>query len=274
MNPAMIDTFAILYAPSVNKEKENRLIQKLINIVENLNIGEVNIQINPELPIYEYWENKPNNLITLIIGWGLCANPSWEILIPEMQYLEPVRQFIAIDLFERKRFDGRLLEKPMINAGKYLRQKIKRNNQDLFFDGYFLQANVPYGIRKVQVNYAERENQSSMPLFAFEPGEPSEVEIVRMIFELFVGHDYNRTEICTLLNAQEVEAPKKSGVWNAGAIKTILESPLYIGANQYRGYIKQDVFTPIIEKYIFYEAQAKMSQMDLSVGNTTRKKVV
>ena len=269
----MIDTFAILYAPGVNKEKESRLIQKLNNIVERLNIGEVNIRINPELPIDQYWENEPNNLITLIIGWGLCAKPSWEILIPEMQYFESARQFIAIDLFERKGLDGRLLEKPMISAGKYWSQKIKQNNQNLFFDGYFLQANVPYGLRKVQLSDSERENHSSVPLFAFEPGEPSEVEIVRMIFELFVSHDYNRTEICTLLNAQEVKSPLKNGIWNARTIKTMLKSPLYIGANQYCGYIKHDVFPQVIEKAIFYEAQAKISLMDLSVGNTTRKKV-
>lgn len=186
--------------------------------------------------------------------------------------MESVRQFIAIDLFERKGLGGKLLEKPMKNANKFLRQNIERNNRGLFFDGYFLRENAPYGLKKVRVKDAKKKNLFSIPLFVLEPGKQSEVEIVRMIYELFVYHDYNRTKICTLLNSQEVKAPRKSGVWNATTIKTLLESPLYIGANQYHEYIKHDVFTPIIEKAIFYEAQAKIAHMDLSVGNRNEKK--
>jgi hypothetical protein len=269
----MTDTFAILHAPNTSKRMENRLIQKLNIIINCLNIGKFKISVNPDFPIDNYLKNDSKNLFTLIIAWGLCVKPSWEIIMPATQCLVSLRQFIAIDLFERKGLDGRILETPKINAGKYWSQNIKRNNKNLFFDGYFLQAKIPYGLKKVTVSNTKKIISSSMPMFAFEPGEPSEVEIVRMIFDLFVSHDYNRTEICTLLNAQEVQAPQKNGIWNAKTIKTILESPLYIGANQYRGYIKQNVFTPIIEKYIFYEAQAKISQIDLSVGNTTRKKI-
>jgi len=269
----MTDTFAIVYAPDANEDKEKRLVQKMSNVIARLNIGKFKIITNPGIPIDKCWQSHSKGSVNLVLGWGLHTKPSWEILIPELHYLDSLRQLIAIDLFEREGFDGRLLEKPTINAGKYWSQNMKRKNQNLFFDGYFLQATVPYGLKKVPAGEAVREGQSLMPLFAFEPGDPSEVEIVRMIFELFVGHDYNRTEICTLLNAQEVKAPLKSGIWNARTIKTILESPQYIGANQYRGYIKHDVFRPIIEKTIFYEAQAKISQMDLSVGNTTRKKL-
>ena len=248
----MTDTFAIVYAPNANAEKEKRLVQKMSNIIARINIGKFKIITNPDLPIDKYWQSHSKGSVNLVLGWGCHASPSSEILIPELHNLESLRQLIAIELFEREGLDGRVLEKPNINAGKYWSQNMKRNNQNLFFDGYFLQAKVPYGLKRISVGESFREDRSSMPLFVFEPGDPSEVEIVRMIFELFVGHDYNRTEICTLLNAQEVNAPLKSGIWNARTIKTILESPLYIGANQYRGYIKHDVFRPIIEKAIFY----------------------
>jgi len=91
-----------------------------------------------------------------------------------------------------------------------------------------------------------------------KPGESSEIEIVKLIFDLFVNHDYNRTQICNLLNAQRVNAPNKSDLWNPSKILTILKSPMYIGANQYRESIIYNVFPPIIEKSVFFEAQARI----------------
>ncbi len=270
----MTNTYAILYAPGSPKDREKRLIQKLKTIIDRFGIQDVQIKINPDLPIRRCPQNNRSNLLTLIVGWGLPSLPAWERIVPESDFLESVRQFIAIDLFERSRLDGNSLKAPKMNAGSHLSQNIKRNNRNLFFDGFFLQAKVPYGMRKVQVKNVFQDKEMNNPVFTFEPGDPSEVEIVRMIFELYVSHDYNRTEICALLNAQEIRGPQKNGTWNAGNIKTILKSPFYIGANQYRGFVKYDVFTPIIEKYIFYEAQSKISQTDLSVGNTTRKKAM
>lgn len=270
----MTDTFAILYAPGSPKDRERRLVQKLKAILDRFDIGNTRIEINPDLPISRFPQNRLKNLLTLIIGWGLPSLPSWELIVPEKQFLNSLRQFIAIDLFERNGLDGRPLKIPKMNAGNYQSKYIKQNNRRLFFDDSFLQAKVPYGMRKVPVRNAFQNEEETIPIFTFEPGDTSEIEIVRMIFDLYVSHDYTRTEICTLLNSQEVKAPQKNGIWNAGTIKTILKSPFYIGANRYRKFIKHDVFTPIIEKYIFYEAQAKISQMDLSVGKTTRKKAL
>jgi hypothetical protein len=263
----MPDIFAILFAPDSSKGAEKQLIQKLRNIIDLLNIGKADIRVNPRLPIKEYWEGKTEGMITLIIGWGLHSKPSWELLMPEQQYLKSVRQFLAIDLFERKGIDGRVFEKPHINAGKYWSHRIQQRNRNLFFEGYFLQSTEPYALKRMKVIPREGDNNSSMPLYTFEPGKSDEVEIVKIIFDLFVNHDYNRTEICNLLNAQEVKTPKKSSAWDIRIIKTILESPLYIGANQYRKCIKYDVFIPIIEKSVYFEAQAKMAQSNMSASS-------
>lgn len=145
-------------------------------------------------------------LLTVIIGWGLKEKPSWETIIPRPKSLDSVRQLIAIDLFERKGLDGRVLEKPLINAGKFWSRRMQLNNQTLFLEGNFLQASTPYDLKRVELVCAGNNTKSPIPLFAFEPGDSSEVEIIRMIFELFVDHDHNRSEICNLLNAQEVKA--------------------------------------------------------------------
>jgi len=266
----MSDTVAILYAPGSKIEKEEWLLRKFRNAIDGFNIGKAKILVNPKMPIINFWEDKTDGLTTLIIGWGLISNPNWEMLIPEPVLFRSIRQLIAIDLYEREGLDGRILERPRAEAGKFLSQKMKQNNYNLFFKGYFLQATTPYGLKKVLVSGIDIEDSSSNSLFTFEPGECSEVGIIRTIFDLFVTHDYNRTEICTLLNTQEVKPPKRSNVWNTRIITTILESPFYVGANQYKGFIKYDIFPPIVEKSIYFEAQAKLSQINF----ITRRKII
>jgi hypothetical protein len=257
----MTDTIAVLYSPGSESEKTDWLLRKFSYVIKSLNFRKATIQVNPKMPILSYRNNENNGLNTLILGWGLISKPNWEILIPETALFRSIRQLMAIDLYEREGIDGRILEKPTAKAGQFFSQKIIQNNRNLFFEGCFLQATIPYGLKKVMVDSSDIENGCSNPMFAFEPGDSSEVEIIRTIFDLFVTHDYNRTEICGLLNAQEVRPPKRCNIWNTRTITTILESPFYIGANQYKGFIKYDVFPPIVGKTIYFEAQAKLSQI-------------
>ena len=260
----MAEDIAILYAPGVSLQIRNSLICKLNNVLEQLNIGKPEIFVNPEFPIDILMDIKKKKLLTMVIGWGLKDRPSWEKIIPEPKHFGSIRQLFAIDLFERKGFDGRTLVRPMMNAGKYWSQKMQQHRRNLFFSDYFLHPSAPYGLKKVQVPNADNDyHPPNMPLFIYKPGEPAEVEIVRMIFELFVGHDYNFSKICNLLNSREVSAPKKSKVWHPRTIKTILKCPLYIGANKFHDFLKYDVFQSIIAKPVFFEAQAKISQMDI-----------
>jgi len=260
----MAETLAILYASA---SLQNGLINKLNNIVQLFDIGKAEIIVNPEFPISACLKGKQKNLLTVIIGWGRKGKPSWETILPSQKHLRSIRQLFAIDLYEREGVDGRVLGKPMMNAGKYWSERMRQYKQNLFFEGYFLHPFTPYGLKKVKAPKIDDSSPSSMSLFVFEPGEPAEVGIVRMIFDLFVGHDYNFSEIANLLNAQEVNAPKNCRAWNPRPIKTILKSPLYIGANKFRGFIKYDVFPAIIEKPVYFEAQAKISQMSIFAGN-------
>ena len=98
-----------------------------------------------------------------------------------------------------------------------------------------------------------------------EPGDPEKVEIVRLIFELFVIHDYTLTDICNLLNSQGVKSPLKSNTWKTRVVRTILESEIYIGANEFCGCVKHGVFPSFIDKSIFFEARAKISRNHLTL---------
>lgn len=254
----MPSLLAILHSPGSRKSLEELLLKKFTCKMKQLNIGSSEVIVNSSPNFDECLLNAPGDFLTIIIGWGLKSEPSWEGVFSRIQNVSALRQLIAIDLFEREGIDGRALEKPLLHAGKSAGRRIQLNNKSLFLEDNYLQSSTPYGLKKVRIYPQDGPDKFDARSVTFEPGEPAEIEIIRTIFELFVNHDHNRAEICNLLNAQQVRAPNKSKAWNQKTIKSILECPFYIGANRYREFIKHDVFIPIIEKSIYYEAQARI----------------
>lgn len=252
------DSFALIYAPGVNQIQSLDLVKKIKAIAERMDLTETEICINPDPQVDNQWKNHPDKLKALIIGWGLPEEPSWGLLFDNFVSLETTHDIYAIDLFARKGADGRTLEAPRVNAGKYWSRRVQEKNLRLFFKGYYIKNSVPYGMKRVPVTEIDRNVCSSRKRLILKPGEPSEIEIVKLIFDLFVNHDYNRTKISNLLNAQKVAAPNRSDLWNAGKVLNILKSPMYIGANQYRGAIIHNVFAPLIDESVYYEAQARI----------------
>lgn len=253
----MMDAYAIIYAPGANRPQCKHLLQKLQDNAQQLGFFNSDIQVKFDSEIRIQQSHKIKGMVTLIIGWGLPSEPSWNILLKEASTFESVRHLFAFDLYERERFDGGILNEPRINAGKYWSQKVQHNNLRLFLNGCYIKTYIPYGMRRVPL-------KSSMILssrrkhYTLEPGDPAEVKIVRLIFELFANHGYNRTEICNLLNVQGVSCNKKNSVWDTRKILTILNTPMYIGANQFGDCITYDVFPPLIDKATFFEAQARI----------------
>jgi hypothetical protein len=261
----MSRTLALVHAPGVNQAQLNMLVKKLRDFMDQIDFNGTDIHVNPA-PIFRS-EKFGNNdeIITLIVGWGLPSKPTWDWWMSEIPLSKTPRQFIGIDLFERNRFDGRELEPPRINAGKYWSRKTRQNNFKLFLEGYYIKPTAPYAMRRVPIKKSKQKNRSSRLRYVLEPGDPQRVEIVRLIFELFVIHDYTLTDICNLLNSQGVKPPLKSNTWKTRVVRTILESEIYIGANEFSGCIKHGVFPSFIDKSIFFEAQAKISRDQLTL---------
>ena len=90
------------------------------------------------------------------------------------------------------------------------------------------------------------------------------LDIVRLVFSLFVDFGYTLTEISNLLNAEGVKAPHNSKIWNGRKLKSLVESAVYIGSNQFGACLKHDVFPALIDRSTFCAAQAKIYKRDAS----------
>lgn len=244
-------TLATVHAPDANEKQKDSLIQKLYGILERLGLDNTNIKFN-------HHDMDLNKVETLVIGWGQPSKPPWTELIRTYTSLKDIQKIFVLDLYERYSANGKPLTKPRINAGKYLEQKIKQGHLRLFIDGYYLKPFTPYGMKRVPVKTSNNKHFSSRTHYVLELGDTETVEIVKLIFNMFVYDDYTRTEISNLLNAQKITPPGKRNIWDIKQIKTILKDPVYVGANEFSGNLRYDVFSPIIDKLTYFSAQVKI----------------
>jgi hypothetical protein len=261
----MSKSLAIVHAPGVNRARLNMLVEKFRDFMDQIDLNGTEIQANPDSLLRSNKYVSKDDIGTLIVGWGLPSKPTWSRWMGEVALPKTVRQFFGIDLFERNRFDGRELEPPNINAGKYWSRKIRQKKFKLFLEGYYIKPAAPYAMRRVEIKKPKQKSRSSQLRYVLEPGDPEKEEIVRLIFELFVIHDYTLTDICNLLNFQGVKSPLKSNTWKTRVVRMILESEIYIDANEFCGCVKHGVFPAFIDKSIFFEAQAKILRNQLTL---------
>lgn len=261
-----METISILHAPGVEQSKILFLERKLKDFVDRIDLGKSDIQVNPPHLLKYIDAARNDGELTLIIGWGLPSSPSWDRWMVENKIPRGVRQFIAVDLFERRGYDGRLLGVPYVNAGKYWSRRTRQINMSLFLNGCYLKPHTPFGMKRVLTKKKKERAPSTRLYYNLVPGEPEKVEIVRLIFDLFVNSDYSLTGITNLLNAQGVCPPhKSSAAWNTRIVRSILASWAYIGANEYCGCYKHNAFPLVVDRALFFEAQAKMARKQISV---------
>lgn len=110
-------------------------------------------------------------------------------------------------------------------------------------NGYSNGGTAPYGYKRVAINKSNNlisrdlqpgQRSHDDEKVIFEPGELSEIEIVKKIFDLKLnGLGYKR--IATILNEENVPCPKrgrwknKDQKWSANTLNTIISNPIYTG---------------------------------------------
>lgn len=252
----MEDVLVIIHSPGVTEGQSKILVNKMCYFLERFNIQKAKIELNPALPIKSATDDRTWN--TLVIGWGLSAEPAWDELLNEYEIKNLPQEFLAFDLFERRGFDRRRLHEYRVNAGRYWSRKVKERNLMLFIEGYYLKSVAPYGMTRVLRKPSKRKSFLLRSHYVLLPGDADEIEILKLIFDLFVNHDCSPTQISNLLTAQSINPPGKNVRWRTRVIRTFLKDPVYIGANEFKGSIRYNVFPSLIDKSTFYEAQAKI----------------
>jgi hypothetical protein len=251
----MMKVIATVYGPAVRIDEAMPFQRKLTDLLEEVGLTPQEVFWRFDAAqLKETLSKEP--LGTLVVGWGMTGTPRWNVFFENELRDIAVRQFLGLDLYERISSKGTALAIPRFSAGQFWGRKIKRGTLERFLDGHIVQPKVFYGLKRVEARKARRGG-GLLP-FTIELGNPDEIAIVRFIFDQFVNHNLSRTQICNMLNAQEIAPPGISKAWGHQNIGTILANDLYIGANRFKKCVKYDVFPAVIDKSLFFMAQAKL----------------
>lgn len=253
----MLKTVTVVHAVGANNSQLEILAKKMRCFLKGMNFYSHDIRVNASPVIY--MNNSGNDDIpsTLIIGWGLSERPCWEKWAYEIKTSPVIRLFIAVDLYERYEANARVLIMPDVKRGNYWRHKSWQTRCKLFLNGCYVSYVAPYGMKRIPKDVYDDGLTVSIR-YMLVPGLQQEIEIVRLIFNLFVNHSYTMTEISNLLNAQGIMAPNRSKIWSGKKIKSLMTSVVYIGSNQYGACMKHNVFPALIDRSTFCAAQAKI----------------
>ena len=253
----MSKIITILHAPGAGSSQVMTFYLKLRDFIDQIELHFTDLRIftQPEAGINEI--EKEKDVQTLIVGWAVTKKPNlkqWARIILRSQM---VTQFIPLDLIDRHGDVASATSVVHDNAGDW-GSKTQRTKLKLFLRGFYLNAFAPFGLRLLPKNDRLINQPSYRSCRLLEPGSPDEIEIVRLIFRLFVDHDYCFTEVSNLLNVQKIKPPQNKRSWTPRTVKDILQSTVYIGTNHFRGCIKHDVFSPLIDRSVFFQAQNKI----------------
>ena len=260
----MSKIISILHAPGANEAQVMSLFLKLRNFIKQIefSITDLRIYTRPQLAINEM--EKERDVTTLIVGWAVSELPNWSKWNGSILRSQKVHQFIPLDLTDRHAAIRQNTRAATDNTGNWS-SKSHRTKLKLFLRGYYLNSSAPYGLKMSPKSNFLKSKQPYRSCNKLELGPPDEIDIVRLIFRLFVEHDYGFSEISNLLNSQKIKPPLKRLTWSARNSKAILQSAVYIGSNRFRGCIKNDAFPPLIDRSVFFKAQEKIARNAVSL---------
>ena len=126
-------------------------------------------------------------------------------------------------------------------------ERVKLGFERKVQEGYTLSSYASYG-------YDRPKGQKIQTI------NPSEAEIVREIFDMYVNQGLSQTRIAKVLNLRGILS-KTGAIWDNARVKDILENSNYIGkvrhhvGNKKRAYAIEGLHEPIIPTDLFDEAQ-------------------
>lgn len=102
---------------------------------------------------------------------------------------------------------------------KTINRRLNSGRISSVMEGKFVGHKTAYGYDRVKL-----ENEKGFKLVI----NPSQADVVKMIYHLYVDEDYSCIQICDRLNQLGIK-PKINDEWRSDAMYSILDNPVYIG---------------------------------------------
>ena len=180
-------------------------------------------------------------------------------------------------------------------AGEYSRElgiRVLAGQKRLVRLGFKAGGMPGYGLRRMLVSDDRRPKQLlahgerkglATDRVILVPGPAREIQIVRMIYRMYLSELLSMAEIVGYLNRKGITYPGKSG-WSVRAISNILSNPKYVGCNVFGRtssklstpivrlpksdwLIVPEAFKPIVTQEVFHDAQTRIRSLTINQSN-------
>ncbi len=127
----------------------------------------------------------------------------------------------------------------------------------LVLQGFFVLGQIPYAMKAVRERCRRPRTGKIAVRTRLEPGDQQEIDVVRLIFELYKCQNMPVNHILNSLRAQNIPPHRNVAGWSLGRVDRILTDPVYIGASRFKEAVRYNAFQPIVEPWIFYAALSR-----------------
>lgn len=133
--------------------------------------------------------------------------------------ITPPKTYNLQDEYDRKFFEMELMRGN--DFLEYTKRILNRGREASCRSGNFIGSVAAYGYKKVKIGSGKS---------AFHTLEiiPEEADAIRLIYDLYVNHNYGFTKIARQLDLLGIK-PRKNDHWNPASLKDLIENPVYIG---------------------------------------------
>ena len=238
----------VILAPGASDEKRRELARRVEQRLRRRRLHGDPVLFDP-MPVDLREAMATSKTRGLVLAWGRDTIPDWgaacRTYVPEVA-LETVYLFEVSDF-----------------STQPLHTRADQNQEGRFrstSSGFHVYGAVPYGMarQKTMADVPYSTEMRSEPRNLLRAGDPNALDIVRLIFEMYVNENKTRREIQNFLNAEQAKAPGIRKAWQHSDVVRILTDPVYIGASRVGGFVAFDVRPPLVSPSLYFLAQAKL----------------
>jgi DNA invertase Pin-like site-specific DNA recombinase len=159
--------------------------------------------------------------------------------IDQGYYVKPLRDrgvrliTVAQGLLDWNSFGGRVID-AVLSEGRNqevraLSRRVATECAKLAKQGDWLGGPVPYAYRVTYITVEQEGRPPRVVPDKLVPGDPEQVEAVRLIFRLCADHGWSIGQIVAELNTRRIPSPSGKAQWRRQTVRQILRNRRYVG---------------------------------------------
>lgn len=249
----MFPTLVLAWTAPGETEDQAELLDRLRRRLRKWNLELSSALFNPTQEKVENVLGNAPSYRQLVLTWieVQMEIPSW------LFEVSAVRKMSGLHICS---FRKNPIEKFSISMADRRLHNLLDRRRYWFAEGWWVSPYAPYGMKRVEVPLSDPNVRPTRDNCRFNliAGDAQQIEVVRLIFDLYSYRKQSVMDIVNLLRAEKISAGECAKDWNNITVERVLTDPIYIGAYRYKTFVRYEAFPAVIEPWLYYVALARL----------------